>query len=473
MIVGAPSAGGFGFEVPQGTPGNIEAASRGCATWGAALGARASAVRSGAKAACSGWNGSAETGFVASAAQVISVYESLGLTVDDAGRALATFARELDTAQQITKQALQECETLSQQVSTSQQEAATHGLRVQALNTQVASAVHPAQVAELSRQLTTAQDQQTAAEHAANQAQGQLEAAQQRGIRAWTDYQQQAQASAQVLQGLNAQIHKAERMPGTASSPGTAGPGIFWPTLNGVIGSSGGDAAIGFAEGLASRYRDSDLVLPITQGAEEGLEDMAGKVTGDGDLFTQLPGGIWVPRGSSADPLIGEIQGLTTGEGFNTPGKPFMVANADDLEGAAPGWASTAGKTLGVAGVGITLYSTGADQWEYDSTHHPGWSTTHKVIDSAQATVVVGGSTAVVAWGGAEIGAETGAEAGAAIGTAVPVVGTVAGGVIGGVVGGVAGGLAGGEVGKDIGHGFEDAGSGIAHAASDAWNAIF
>jgi phage tail tape-measure protein len=182
-----------------------------------------------------------------------------------------------------------------------------------------------------------------------------------------------------------------------------------------------------------------------------------------------LAGSVWVPKGSSADPLMQTIAGMST----NTPGKGFLIEDEKALQYAAPGVTSTAGKALGAAGVGLTFYSTGAEQWAYDSEHHPGWSTTHKVIDTAQTTVVVGGATAGGAWVGAEAGAEGGAVVGASIGSAVPVVGTLAGGVVGAVVGGVGGGIAGGEVGKQIGHGAEWLGHEAGHLASDVWNAVF
>lgn len=464
--------GAFGFQIPQGNPGELDAAAGACSTWASGLTGRAGAVRRGAATAMAGWNGSAESNFAALSSHVESVYDTLGGTVASAGKTLSRFAQELEMAQRVTKQALQECETYSQQVTSAQQEAAAHAQTAQDLSARAATAVHPAQQAELSRQLSSAQNAQASAEKAASSAQGELDAAKRRGMQAWSTYEQQAQAVAQALQGLAGQIEKAGSMPGGGGAPGTAG-GFYWPTLGGVIGSKELDGTIGLAEGLMKRYRSTDLVLPITQSANNDLAEIAGKVAGNGDQFT-MAGGIWVPKGGSADPLVQQIQETTSGENWAQGRGPLLVPNEGDLEAAAPGWSSALGKGLGVAGVGLTFYSTGAEQWQYDQEHHPNWSTAQKVADTAQSTAVVGGLTAGGAWAGATAGATTGAEGGAAIGEAIfPAGGGIVGGAIGGIGGGIVGGIVGGGVGQAIGHTAEHVGSDIGHAASSLWNDIF
>lgn len=466
MLLGGDTATGtaFGFQVPQGSPAELDAAASACSKWASGLSARAGAVRSGAATAMVGWSGSAEGNFAALASHVQSIYDRLGETVGSAGKTLSTFAQELETAQRVTQQALQECETYHQQMVSAQQEAAGHAQTVQDLSTRAASAVHPAEQALLSRQLTAAEDAQTTAQHAASTAQGEFEAAQQRGVHAWQAYEHQAQGAAQTLQGLAGEVDKATSIPGASGAPGTEG-GFFWPTLGGVIGSTELDSTIGLAEGIMSRYRNTDLVLPITQAANDDLAAFAAGAADNGDLYT-MAGGLWVPKGSSADPLVQEIQLATSGEEWTQPGKPTFVINPDDLEAAAPQWASRLSKGLGYGAVALTFYSTGAEQWEYDDAHHPNWSTTQKALDVAQTTAVVGGSQA----GGAWVGAETGAESGAAIGEMIDPLG---GGVVGGIVGGVVGGVAGGEVGQAIGHGAETVGRDIGHAASSLWNDVF
>ncbi|HTX32138.1 MAG TPA: hypothetical protein VMD09_12185 [Solirubrobacteraceae bacterium] len=470
------NATAYGFEVPQGSPGELAGAARQCTDWSAALSQRAAAVRAGAKAACAGWSGNAESGFASYAAHVVGVYESLGAVVGDANTVLSTFARELETAQRITTQALQECDTVSHQVSGYQQEAANHAQTVQALTPQLAAAVHPQQQVALSRQLSAAQSQQDAANRAANAAQGQLQLAERRGRQAWTDYQHQAEASGRALQGLTAQIQRAESLPASAGAKGgaaAAGGAGFWPVFNGLAGSDATGASMGLAEGILRRYRNTPLLLPITKQAEKDLEDASGELTNDDPWTFSASGQLLVPRGGAADPLTGELEAMTNGDGFNTPGKPFLTAGTEDLSAVAPTWATVAGRSFAVAGAGLTLYSTGADQWNYDSTHHPGWSTAEKVADTAQTTAVVGGFKVGGALVGAEAGAEGGAAAGAAVGSIFPGPGTVVGGAVGGVAGGVVGGIAGSGVGQVVGHGVEDAGHWVAGGVGDAWHSVF
>src|SRR5947209_11545906 len=126
----------YGFEVPLGNPGTLEGAARACSDWGAALTARAGRVRAGANAACSNWTGSAESGFAAYAAHVVEVYDTLGSLVNQAGAALSSFAKELETAQRVTTQALDDCENRSRQIMLQQQAAAEHGQTAQMLSQQ-------------------------------------------------------------------------------------------------------------------------------------------------------------------------------------------------------------------------------------------------------------------------------------------------------------------------------------------------
>jgi hypothetical protein len=486
MLVGPGGAVGgasseptpYGFEIPEGDPGEVQAAARACADWATALSRRATDVRTGAQVACSDWTGSAESGFAGFARHVETVYGSVGDAISQSGQQLTTFAHELETAQQLTNRALGECERLDAQVQGHLQDATTHGTTVTDLTNRSATAVTPQESQELSRQLSEARGQQAAAEQAAKLAQGQLEAAERQGGQAWTDYQHQAAAVASALQGLDSRVERVQPLPAAATAHPRQGPGVattgFWPFFNTAVHSHEKirDGAMGLAEGIANRYRDSDLLLPITEQAHTTLEDLSGPLADD-DPFTPLASGLLVPKGSTVDPMTQRVGSLGADDGFNTPGTPFLVPGEDDLEAAAPNLAKAAGRTLGVAGAGLTLYSTGADQWQYDDIHHPGWSTTEKVADTAQTTVVVGGSTVGGALAGAEVGAEGGAALGATVGSAVPVLGTAAGGVVGGLVGGVAGGIVGGGVGKDVGHGLEDTGHFVTHEASHLWHDVF
>jgi len=476
----------YGFQVPTGDPSELDAAASQSSSWAAALTGRAGAVRAGAASASAGWSGPAEGGFASYAGHVEHIYGTLGDTVAAASRTLSRFAGELEAAQMITARALAECESTSAQVTSAQTEAAAHADRIQSLNTDLLAAAHPAQHAEISRQIGEAQGSHQAALDAASRAQSALEAAEYRGRQAWSTYQQQAQSASQTLQGLTAQIVKVEGLPAGARPGTNSSSSFFWPTLGGAIGAPETGAGIGLAEGLLKRYRNTELVLPITEDARGEMETFATALGPEADPFVASASGLLlVPTGSSADPMIQELQQATSTNQYTQPNRGVLVPGEDDIEAAAPEWSSVAGRSLGFAGVGLTLWSTGAGQWQYDSEHHPGWSTTSKVIDSAQTAAVEGGSEAGGAWIGAAQGAETGAEGGFAIGEMIdPLGGGVVGGVIGGIGGGIVGGLAGGEAGKVIGdtaesaghaivHVAGDVGGGVAHAASDVWNAVF
>jgi uncharacterized protein YukE len=483
MIVGpdggSGSAGGtptpFGFEIPTGSPTELDAAARECSRWSTALGDRATNLRSGAQEAQSAWSGQAESSFSGVAAHLVSVYQSTSEAVSRASSLLSTFSQELETAQRITSQALSECDGAQQQYQAQSQAASDHGQRVQSLTTQAAAATTPHESTELNRQLTAAQGDQAAAEHAASQAQTTLQDAEKQGQHAWDQYLQQAQSTAQGLQGLGAGLQKVHALPaGHSVSPGSQG-NDFWPLFNEVAGSGFTGAGVSLTEGFFDRWRDTDLSVPITEEANHTLESWSKQFGDTDDPFTLSSSGLlFVPKGSSADPLVQEVLGETDGGGFNTPGKPFWVPDSDDLESLQPGFANVAGRTLFVVGAGLTLYSTASGQWEYDEKNHPNWSTTDKALDTAQTTAVVGGSSVAGAWAGAEAGGELGAEGGAAIGTMiVPGVGTVVGGVVGGVGGVVVGGIVGGEAGKEVGHLAEGAGHWTAHEASSLWHDVF
>jgi hypothetical protein len=476
--IGTPTE--FGFEIPLGSSGELDTAASACKQWSQSLGNRATNLKQGAQQAQSVWEGSARTAFNGYASHLVSVFTATSEAVAKAGSALSTFAGELDVAQRATQQAYKSCQQAQSEYETQSNAASTHASNVQSLTTRLSGAVTPHESAEINRQLTAAQADQRAAESAAGQAQSQLSSAQRQGQQAWNQYLQQAGNTSTALMGLDGQLQQVQAVPksqsaGPAAASGSAPAGsAFWTAFDDAAGSDITGGTIGLAQAIADRYRNSGLVLPITKQADEKLASWGEAFGDNSDNFVQTAGGLWVGKGSSADPLVQEVQSGTDGSEWTTPGKGQLVPGADDLEGAMPTWAKATSRGLFVVGSGLTLYATGQSQWEYDEEHHPGWSTTEKVLDTAQTTVVVGGSSVGGAYVGAEAGGEVGAEGGMAVGTLIcPGVGTVVGGVVGGVGGAVVGGIVGSHVGQAVGNGLESAGHWAAHEASHIWNSIF
>lgn len=226
-----------------------------------------------------------------------------------------------------------------------------------------------------------------------------------------------------------------------------------------------GAVPMGLAAELLNRYRITNVIVATNPEASAALKAIVPVLT-DPDPYTKLPSGLFVPKGGSADPTVAELAEMAGKKGFSTPGKPFLVGDPEGkLPTALPKWASTTSKFLGVAGVGLTMYGTGAETWNADNKEHPEWSTTHKVVDTTQKTIVVGGSSAAGAW----VGAEQGAQYGAILGSFIGPEGTVVGGIVGGVVGGFVGSKAGHAVGEAI----EDVGSAVSSGVSHAWHSVF
>lgn len=481
LLAGAGAFGGetaFGFEIPQGDPGELDAAAQACARQASLLDSRAGEVSTAARIASGAWAGRAEQSFASYAGHVISVFHSNSAAFGAAGQALSTLAQALEAAQQATSQALGDCEASHQDMVAQQQAAADHQNDANTLRDQAAAAPHPHVQANLRYQAEVAAGLAADAGSAASAANDQLEAAQRRGIQAWQRYEHEAQAAARAIGAAAGGIELVSELPGGAGPALTAdtkqqGAAGFWPAFNSVAASDGTAAAIGTGEGILERYRKPHLVLAKDEDTQAkytdwGNNDFRADV-GDDPLFTRSASGLlFVPKGSSADPMVQKVITETQGEGNTVPGKPLLTVGADDLKGASPEWADVGGRALGVAGVGLTLYSSGATQWASDSKNHPGWSTAHKVADTAQTTAVVGGLTA----GGALVGAETGAEAGGAIGMAVgsviPVIGTGVVGAGGAIIGGVIGGVVGSKLGSVAGHGVEDLGHDAVHVGGDA-----
>lgn len=472
---GTPTA--FGFEIPLGSSGELDAAARACSQWAQALSNRAGNLKQGAQQAQSAWEGPARTAFNGYASHLISVFNATSEAVGKAGSALTAFAGELESCQRVTRSAYQSCEQAQSEYETQSTAASTHASTVESLTTQLSTAVTPHQSAALNRQLSAAQGDQRAAESAAARAQAALTSAQRQGQQAWNQYLQQAANASSTLVNLDGQLQQVQAVPrrqGANAQRAAAAGSAFWTAFDDAAGSDVTGSAIGLAQAIADRYRKTSLVLPVTKQADQKLESWLEDFGDTSDNYVELPNGIWVGKTSDANPLIGEVRAATSNGEWTTPGKGQLIPDAEELKGAMPTWAKGASGGLFIVGSGLTLYSTGESQWQYDEKNHPSWSTAEKVADTAQTTVVVGGSSVGGAYVGAEVGGEAGMEGGAAIGTFIcPGIGTAVGGVVGGIGGAVVGGVVGSHVGKVVGQDLEGAGHWAAHEASHIWNSIF
>ncbi|TFD91447.1 hypothetical protein [Cryobacterium serini] len=215
-----------------------------------------------------------------------------------------------------------------------------------------------------------------------------------------------------------------------------------------ALSSVPGGVAQGLAAELLHRYRilyvpTPGAVLPLIPRIDAIVPDEIIKGVG----YTRLSSGILVTVGTATSPVPTSI---SLPDGWKS--RPFLAAVLDAV--APPTWARTAGKVLGVAGVGLTVWGQYSDQYNSDLKAHPEWDDGDRAASATQNAVIVGGASAA---GGAG-GAWAGALAGAAIGSILPGPGTIIGGVVGGVIGGIAGGWGGDKIGNGI---------------KDTWNGLF
>lgn len=208
-----------------------------------------------------------------------------------------------------------------------------------------------------------------------------------------------------------------------------------------------------------------------------------------GKGWVKSDSGLYVPAGSKFDPNLPPPTD-DLGSGWKTgtdSGFRFDPVNV-------PKWATAGSYGLAAVGAGLSLYGAWDQAWQNDQALHPNWSLADRIADAGGQSLVIGGSSILGGWAGAEVGAETGAEIGAGIGSIIPGAGTVVGGLVGGLVGGIGGGFVGGQLGQavgesiwdfgktavqavsgvagDVDQGLSDAGNAIGQGLSDAGNAV-
>jgi hypothetical protein len=280
----------FGFEIPQGNPGELESAGAGASAAALGFTTRAQDVVSAARTATAGWEGDAEVAFVEYSGQVVSVFNANADALGRAGSALSKFAQELEQAQKLTREAAEQCQHYQNEMNTQSGQASAHGQTAQTLYQQASAAAHPQVQGDLVRQAKSAEAQQQAASNAANAAKGQLEAWEKRGRDAYHAYMQQAQATATQIQGLAQEIRSIPALPGGAPVPISVSPSniafaaAILPTAAGVPGSAWANNPGQEFRRLSGRALTPSEVLAVYQLAEQ--EQAKGK----GSLFDAAGG---------------------------------------------------------------------------------------------------------------------------------------------------------------------------------------
>ncbi|WP_205881367.1 hypothetical protein [Leucobacter viscericola] len=198
------------------------------------------------------------------------------------------------------------------------------------------------------------------------------------------------------------------------------------------------DATIGTSVELMVRYR-TGLIVP-GENAErlaklfEAQDKFWPKELVKGKIYSVSPSGLLIPEGSLPAPPVPPGK-LDHPKGWST--QKWLTPSS--TIGTPPQWAKWGGRGLGVAGTGITLWSTYSSSYNSTLTKYPTWDESQRQQRALEDTAFVGGHSALGAAGGAWAGASIGA----AIGSIFPGPGTLIGGIIGGVIGGIAGGMAG------------------------------
>lgn len=265
----------FGFEVPQGDPGALTAASSSWRRLGLALINEGEAVAGAARTTlgAAGWQGPASEAFAGSGERLIGAFTADAEACGRAATALSKLADALTHVQQVARQALAECGRAQDAVNTHQQAASDAGRAAQTADQQAADAVHPTTRSAFQQQAEQARQQQTTANAAAGIASDQLLAAQARGQQAVTAYEHEAQTIATTLNAAAGELEGAQEV-----GEGWAKPVITWL---GHANDFGGAGAVGLVKGY-----DSALAIAASK-----LERETSAVLGDPEAIASIMGG--------------------------------------------------------------------------------------------------------------------------------------------------------------------------------------
>ncbi len=355
---------GFGFQIPQGDPGALDAAAGSWRGLGLALGQEGEAIGAAAQVAlgAGGWQGPAAGAFAGSAERLITAFGENSQACGVAAAALTELARALEQAQQTARQALAECERAQTEASTQQGAADQAGQGAQAAQQAAASAVHPTVVAALQREATAAEQQQRTSQGAADRARGDLASAQTRGQTALATYEHEAAAVVGRLHAAAAELRPAQDV-----GEGWADPIITWMGhANDFAGAGatglikGYDSAIGLAmkrlEPEIDAYRsDGAIVAGVMAGGSPPPN-----LDGAPDTSFERAAGAY---GLADAPLTKALTWSPFSEGSvlgRVPGLAYALTIADMIENRNKGIGEAVITPVGNLAVGTAITETTA-----------------------------------------------------------------------------------------------------------------
>ncbi len=296
---------GYGFSIPQGDPGAIDAAAGAAQRLATAFTLQAGSLRDGSSLAVNGdggWEGSASAAFATYSAELGRVLSANAHACETAGSALRQLGSALSRAQAATRAALSACETAHSDLVSAQTTASEQGSLADSLRAHASGSVHPAIVDSLARQADEASANAQAANAAATRAQHDLEHAERQGHQAYESYMQEARALASKLQAAAGDLRPAQALAGGAPVPVTQSVGdvTLAATLN-MLWSAG------FYNGPLIDYvppgaRTPGLVLALLQDQQRTEEEAmsAGGARGPYSLWTSDYFGNSAPTVNSA-----------------------------------------------------------------------------------------------------------------------------------------------------------------------------
>lgn len=209
----------FGFEVPQGDPGELNGAARQAGLVANGWDSDAGTLRGAAGAASAAWTGAAQSAFGSYAAVLVAAFDRNSGVLSDVSGVLSGLASELESAQRATRQAYDQCTHYQGVVQSQTQAQQQYAQNANQLSMSASLAPHPHARADLQ---SRADGQQRLADQAAGQvkqASGELDYWKQQGANACSAYQQHAEAASRRIVSLQGQLQHPRHLHADAPIP--------------------------------------------------------------------------------------------------------------------------------------------------------------------------------------------------------------------------------------------------------------